>query len=97
MVFVVDKLIEYSAGKDEELRDISGLGMLQLGHPWVSFIYNYTALKTITAELPVEGKIAAKACEKLTPKLLTQLSNVRSLNIIVSIFERTLHTVQYTT
>lgn len=27
MEFVVDKLIEFSAGKDEELRDISGLGM----------------------------------------------------------------------
>lgn len=33
------------------------------------------ALKTITSELPLEGKIASKACEKLTPKLLTQLSN----------------------
>lgn len=30
MVFVVDKLIEYSAGKDEELRDISGLGRCPL-------------------------------------------------------------------
>lgn len=58
MVMVVDKLIEFSSGKDEELRDISGL-----------------ALKTITAEIPADGKIAAKACEKLTPKLLTQLSN----------------------
>lgn len=27
MEFVVDKLIDFSAGKDEELRDISGLGM----------------------------------------------------------------------
>ena len=26
MEFVVDKLIDFSAGKDEELRDISGLG-----------------------------------------------------------------------
>ncbi|KAH9949483.1 ARM repeat-containing protein [Amylocystis lapponica] len=58
MEYVVDRLIDFSAGKDEELRDISGL-----------------ALKTITAELPLEGKIAAKACEKLTPKLLQQLSN----------------------
>ncbi|KAI0757560.1 TIP120-domain-containing protein [Daedaleopsis nitida] len=58
MEFVVDQLIEFSAGKDEELRDISGL-----------------ALKTITSELPAEGKIATKACEKLTPKLLGQLSN----------------------
>lgn len=33
------------------------------------------ALKTITSELPQEGKIAAKACEKLTPKLLDQLRN----------------------
>ncbi|RPD59457.1 TIP120-domain-containing protein [Lentinus tigrinus ALCF2SS1-6] len=58
MEFVVDKLIEFSAGKDEELRDISGL-----------------ALKTITSELPPEGKIATKACEKLTPKLLAQAAN----------------------
>ena len=26
MEFVVDKLLDFSAGKDEELRDISGLG-----------------------------------------------------------------------
>ncbi|KAI0358837.1 ARM repeat-containing protein [Trametes cingulata] len=58
MEYVVDKLIDFSAGKDEELRDISGL-----------------ALKTITSELPPEGKIAQKACEKLTPKLLGQLQN----------------------
>ncbi|KAI0089964.1 TIP120-domain-containing protein [Irpex rosettiformis] len=58
MVMVVDKLIDFSSSKDEELRDIAGL-----------------ALKTITAELPQEGKIAAKACEKLTPKLLAQLSS----------------------
>ncbi|KAI0668620.1 ARM repeat-containing protein [Trametes maxima] len=58
MEYVVDKLIDFSAGKDEELRDIAGL-----------------ALKTITAELPPEGKIAVKACQKLTPKLLGQLQN----------------------
>ncbi|TFK71706.1 TIP120-domain-containing protein [Pluteus cervinus] len=58
MEMVVDKLIEFSGGKDEELRDISGL-----------------ALKTITAELPPDGKIAATACAKLTPKLLGQISN----------------------
>ncbi|KAI0325025.1 ARM repeat-containing protein [Cubamyces sp. BRFM 1775] len=56
MEYVVDKLIDFSAGKDEELRDIAGL-----------------ALKTITSELPTEGKITVKACEKLTPKLLGQL------------------------
>ncbi|KAL0945592.1 hypothetical protein HGRIS_014751 [Hohenbuehelia grisea] len=58
MEMVVDKLIEFSGGKDEELRDISGL-----------------ALKTITAELPADGKIAASACAKLTPKLLGQIQN----------------------
>ncbi|KAI0638875.1 ARM repeat-containing protein [Trametes polyzona] len=58
MEYVVDKLIDFSGGKDEELRDIAGL-----------------ALKTITSELPPEGKIAQKACEKLTPKLLGQLQN----------------------
>ncbi|KAF9527112.1 armadillo-type protein [Crepidotus variabilis] len=58
MELVVDKLIEFSGGKDEELRDISAL-----------------ALKTITAELPPDGKIAASACAKLTPKLLGQIQN----------------------
>ncbi|CDO71748.1 hypothetical protein BN946_scf184920.g32 [Trametes cinnabarina] len=61
MEYVVDKLIDFSAGKDEELRDIAGL-----------------ALKTITSELPPEGKIAQKACEKLTPKLLAQLQNTNT-------------------
>ncbi|KII94441.1 hypothetical protein PLICRDRAFT_172091 [Plicaturopsis crispa FD-325 SS-3] len=55
---VVDQLIEFSAGKDDELRDISGL-----------------ALKTITSELPPDGKVAANACVKLTPKLLSQIQN----------------------
>ncbi|KAH7907426.1 armadillo-type protein [Hygrophoropsis aurantiaca] len=59
MDLVVDSLIDFSAGKDDELRDISGL-----------------ALKTITSELPADGKIAAKACAKLAPKLLAQVSSV---------------------
>ncbi|KAJ7596512.1 armadillo-type protein [Mycena floridula] len=58
METVVDKLIEFSGGKDEELRDISAL-----------------ALKTITSELPPDGKIAATACAKLTPKLLGQIES----------------------
>ncbi|KZT68798.1 TIP120-domain-containing protein [Daedalea quercina L-15889] len=57
MEYVVDRLIDFSSGKDDELRDISSL-----------------ALKTITSELPPEGRIASKACEKLAPKLLAQLS-----------------------
>ncbi|KAL4071187.1 armadillo-type protein [Scleroderma yunnanense] len=58
MEFVVDSLIHFLVGKDEELRDISGL-----------------ALKTITSELPPDGRIAGKACAKLTPKLLNQVLN----------------------
>lgn len=41
-----------------------------------------SALKTITTELPVEGKMAARACEKLTPKLLSQLSNVSDKTVV---------------
>lgn len=78
MDYVVDRLIDFSSGKDEELRDISGLGRLR-------YIKRFTkglvrcgtlALKTITSELPPEGKTASKACEKLAPKLLVQLSGV---------------------
>ncbi|KAF9007899.1 armadillo-type protein [Cyathus striatus] len=58
MELVVDKLIDFSGGKDEELRDISGL-----------------ALKTITAELPPDGKVAGLACAKLAPKLLNQIQS----------------------
>lgn len=58
METVVDKLIDFSGGKDEELRDISSL-----------------ALKTITAELPPDGKIATTACGKLAPKLLGQVQS----------------------
>lgn len=58
MEHVVDKLIEFSGGRDDELRDISAL-----------------ALKTITAELPSDGRIAQSACAKLTPRLLGQLKN----------------------
>ncbi|KAG6828860.1 hypothetical protein H0H92_006567 [Tricholoma furcatifolium] len=61
MEIVVDKLIEFSGGSDEELRDISGL-----------------ALKTITAELPPDGKVAATACAKLTPKLLGQIQDSKT-------------------
>lgn len=35
------------------------------------------ALKTITAELPPDGKIATTACGKLAPKLLGQVQSVR--------------------
>ncbi|EGN92705.1 hypothetical protein SERLA73DRAFT_98928 [Serpula lacrymans var. lacrymans S7.3] len=58
MDLVIDSLINFSVGKDDELRDISAL-----------------ALKTITSELPPDGKIASKACAKLAPRLLAQVSS----------------------
>jgi cullin-associated NEDD8-dissociated protein 1 len=78
MEFVVDKLIDFTGGKDEELRDISSLGssLVFSCHSWTLTFYQSPALKTITAELPPDGKIAATACAKLTPKLLTQVANV---------------------
>ncbi|PPQ63540.1 hypothetical protein CVT24_004770 [Panaeolus cyanescens] len=90
MELVVDKLIEFSGGKDEELRDISGL-----------------ALKTITAELPPDGKIAASACSKLTPKLLGQIQNSSTppealietlsiLSILISRFPSHIATMKFT-
>ncbi|CUA71409.1 Cullin-associated NEDD8-dissociated protein 1 [Rhizoctonia solani] len=54
----IDQLIEYSGGKDDELRDIAGL-----------------ALKTVTAELPLDGTVAPRAIQKLVPKLLQQLGS----------------------
>lgn len=83
MELVVDKLIEFSGGKDEELRDISGLGRCDLRLSFLRIIHvKLSALKTITAELPPDGRIAASACAKLTPKLLGQIQNV----CIVSVF-----------
>ncbi|CEL59964.1 Cullin-associated NEDD8-dissociated protein 1 OS=Dictyostelium discoideum GN=cand1 PE=3 SV=1 [Rhizoctonia solani AG-1 IB] len=57
----IDQLIEYSGGKDDELRDIAGL-----------------ALKTVTAELPLEGTVAPRAIQKLVPKLLQQLGSANT-------------------
>lgn len=76
MEYVVDRLIDFSSGKDDELRDISSLGAYR---PLIycCLLTSLTALKTITSELPPEGRIASKACEKLAPKLLAQLSKVR--------------------
>lgn len=77
MEFVVDKLIEFSGSKDEELRDISGLGTSPLIETMsLSYSYTFAALKTITSELPREGTVAPKACAKLTPKLLSQAAIV---------------------
>ena len=76
MELVVDRLIEFSGGKEEELRDISALGASRFASFRIK-LSRSLALKTITAELPPDGKIAASACAKLTPKLLEQLQNVR--------------------
>jgi len=82
MDFVVDKLIDFSSNKDEELRDISSLGSMIDLEAFLFFLTirpshksSKIALKTITAELPLESQIAPKACAKLSPKLLHQLSN----------------------
>jgi len=84
MDFVVDKLIDFSSNKDEELRDISSLGLTlylvaYLFSPCNHYVSFKTALKTITAELPLESQIAPKACAKLSPKLLQQLTNASVL------------------
>ena len=77
METVVDKLIDFSGGKDEELRDISSLGNWIRDHSWLFSLRSLgIALKTITAELPPDGKIATTACAKLAPKLLGQVQNV---------------------
>lgn len=80
MAYVVDQLIMFLSGKDDELRDISGLGVSH-SIPTPIRIRTHVlcaALKTITSELPADGKTAAKACEKLTPRLLQQLASVRA-------------------
>jgi cullin-associated NEDD8-dissociated protein 1 len=84
MELVVDKLIEFSGGQDEELRDISGLGscLITISINWYALITFNLALKTITAELPPDGKIAASACAKLTPKLLGQIESVRNYDLL---------------
>ena len=78
MDFVVDKLIDFSSNKDEELRDISSLGWTTVVVLPPSHKTSTSALKTITAELPQESQIAPKACAKLSPKLLQQLTNAGS-------------------
>jgi hypothetical protein len=83
METVVDKLIDFSGGQDEELRDISGLGTRRTLSMCLVIKLTSTsaALKTITAELPPDGKVAASACAKLTPKLLGQIQDVCFLHL----------------
>lgn len=79
MEFVVDKLVDYSSSKDEELRDIAGLGEPSIPPGCIAGCYNcisFIALKTMTAELPQESNLAPSTCTKLIPKLLNQLQNV---------------------
>lgn len=76
MEFVVDQLIEFSSSKDEELRDISGLGTSCFPSQHLTSSCIRSALKTITSELPRDGPLAPKACAKLTPKLLSQVATV---------------------
>ena len=54
-------------------------------------------MKTITSELPQEGKIATKACEKLTPKLLGQVANVRLLHVAIYLLLRIYRCLQLDT
>ncbi|KAF9016837.1 ARM repeat-containing protein [Hymenopellis radicata] len=60
MESVVDKLIEFSGGKDDELRDISALALKTI---------------TAELPSDGTGRIAQSACYKLTPKLLGQIQN----------------------
>lgn len=84
MDIVVDKLIDFSGGSDDELRDIASLGK-ELNLRYSRCINRRViALKTITSELPLDGKIAEKACGKLSPKLMTQIQNVKSNYFIKS-------------
>ncbi|KAF8761649.1 TATA-binding protein interacting (TIP20) [Rhizoctonia solani] len=71
----IDQLIEYSGGKDDELRDIAGLGTSPLSAHLTAMNNLQIALKTVTAELPLEGTVAPRTIQKLVPKLLQQLGS----------------------
>lgn len=73
---MVNKLIEFSSSKEEELRDVAGLGTTPVPAHDNSALTTSLALKTIVSELPADGKLAQSACSKLVPKLLEQLMNV---------------------
>lgn len=79
MELIVSRLIDFSGSKDEEIRDIAGLGEKILRCLGLVSDTIFIALKTITAELPQGSKLAPNACANLTPKLLQQLGNVRTI------------------
>ncbi|KAF8680510.1 TATA-binding protein interacting (TIP20) [Rhizoctonia solani] len=74
----IDQLIEYSGGKDDELRDIAGLGTSPLSAHLTAMNNLQIALKTVTAELPLEGTVAPRTIQKLVPKLLQQLGSANT-------------------
>ena len=74
--YVMDKLIGFFSGQEDELRDVAGAGRLCIQHPTPSTDLNpRLALKTVAQTIP--DKIVPKACAKLGPRLLKQLQNVR--------------------
>jgi hypothetical protein len=88
MNYVVDQLIEFLGGKEDELRDIAGLGTSShyLIHEYMlmTLMLIFIALKTITSELPLEGKTTGKTVEKLVPRLLKQLTTVHIFHSYLS-------------
>ena len=77
MEFIVVRLIDFSGSKDDELRDIAGLGkrIYRISRHNIFTNLRVIALKTIAAELPQDSKLAPNLCAKLTPKLLKQLQS----------------------
>jgi cullin-associated NEDD8-dissociated protein 1 len=82
MELVMDKLIDLSGKNDEEIRDIAGLGEVPGSFLKIPLISVFSALKTVTAELPHDSKLAPKTCSKLTPKLLVQLQEARVFSCV---------------
>jgi hypothetical protein len=70
----MEKLISLFNGKDDELRDVAGLGQSHMSASHNRCIDVSVALKTVMTNIP--DSIVGKACAKVGPRLLKQLQNV---------------------
>lgn len=101
---IIDRLVGFTASKDEGVRDIASLGMSIIHSLRISLMTTNKGLKTVVAEIAPGTALAKTACVKLAPKVVAQLESTISsaellidsldlLSDLLSRFESTVKTI----
>lgn len=103
---IIDRLVGFTASKDEGVRDIASLGLFYPLSTYASTLLTRQnkGLKTVVAEITPGTALAKTACVKLAPKVVAQLESPASsaellidsldlLSDLLSRFESTVKTI----